>query len=65
MSDKTIRLVVDLTYDADAMHGDDKDDVEWFYNILFGDDLQLGDFGELGDMIGPAKVIAKLTGGKK
>lgn len=63
MSDRTIRLVIDLTYDTDVMHGDDEDSIEWFNSILHGDDLQLGDFGDLGDMIGPVKVVAELTGG--
>ena len=64
MSDRTLRLVVDLTYDPDVMHGDDEDAIEWFNGILHGDDLQLGDFGDLGDMIGAVKVVAELTGGK-
>jgi hypothetical protein len=46
------------------MHGDDEDAIEWFNGILHGDDLQLGDFGDLGDMIGAVKVVAELTGGK-
>jgi hypothetical protein len=64
MSDKTIRLVIDLTYDTDVMHSDDEDSIEWFNGMLYGDDLQLADFGDLGDMIGSVKVIAELTGGK-
>ena len=58
MSDKTIRLTVDLTYNPDTMHGDDEDSIEWFNSMLFGDDLQLVDFGDLGDMIGAVKVVA-------
>ena len=64
MSDRTIRLVIDLTYDADGMHGDCEDAIEWFNGILHGDRLQLGDFGDLGDMIGSVKVVAELTGEK-
>lgn len=63
MSNRTIRLVVDLTYDTDVMHGDCEDAITWFNGILHGDNLQLGDFGDLGDMIGSVKVIAELTGG--
>jgi hypothetical protein len=59
MSDKTIRLVIDLTYDADLIHGNDEESIDWFNRMLFGDDLQLGDFGDLGDMIGSVKVIKK------
>jgi hypothetical protein len=54
---KTIRLTIDLTYEDDVMHGDDLDSVEWFKSILLGDDLQLGAFPHLGDMIGDVKVI--------
>jgi hypothetical protein len=57
MSDKTIRLLIDLTYDSELMHGDDEESIEWFNSILLGDHLQLGEFGDLGDMIGSVKVI--------
>ncbi len=59
MSDKTIRLTVDFTYDTVGMHGDDEDSIEWFYNdILLGDYLQLVDFGDIGDRIGAVKVVS-------
>ena len=54
---RTIRLTIDLTYDDEFMHGSQPGAIEWFTNILLGDDLQLGDFGDLGDMIGPVKVV--------
>ena len=54
---KTIRLTVDLTYDDDVMHGDDQESIEWFHSILLGDNLQLGEFGDLGDMIGSVRVV--------
>ena len=57
MSDKTIRLLIDLTYNQDIMHGDDEESIEWFNEILLGDNLHLGDFGDLGDMIGSVKVV--------
>lgn len=59
MSDKTIRLVVDLTYDTDNMHGDDADSIEWFHNMLLRNDLQLIDCGDLGDMIGSVRVVSQ------
>jgi hypothetical protein len=59
MSDKTIRLLIDLTYDPEIMHGDDEDSIQWFNNILLGDDLHLGDFGDLGDLIGSVKVVPR------
>ena len=56
---KTIRLTVDLTYDQEVMHGDDEEAIAWFNGILAGKDLMLGDFGELGDMIGSVKVVTQ------
>ena len=55
--EKTIRLTIDLTYSPETWHGDDPEAIEWFQSILNGDDLQLGEFGEVGDMIGTVKVV--------
>ena len=52
MSDKTIRLLVDLTYDAEMAHGDKEDAIAWFNDILMSEDLQLCSFSEFGDTIG-------------
>ena len=57
---RTIRLTIELTYDAESMHGDDPDARKWFKDMLHGDDLQLADFGELGDMIGKVRVVPDL-----
>jgi hypothetical protein len=54
---KTIRLTVDLTYDEQVMHGSEPEEIEWFKSILLGDYLELGEFGDLGDMIGSVKVV--------
>jgi hypothetical protein len=54
---KTIRLTVDLTYDEQVMHGNEPEEIEWFKSILLGDYLELGEFGDLGDMIGSVKVV--------
>jgi hypothetical protein len=54
---RTIRLTVDLTYNEQVMHGSEPEEIEWFKSILLGDDLQLGEFGDLGDMIGSVKVV--------
>jgi hypothetical protein len=56
---KTIRLTVDLTYDQEVMHGDEDEAISWFNSILAGKDLMLGDFGELGDMIGSVQVVSR------
>ena len=55
--EKTIRLTIDLTYNAESMHGDDAKAIEWFQGILSGDNLQLGEFFDLGDMIGTVKGV--------
>lgn len=62
MSDKTMRLVIDLTYDPEVMHGDCEDAIKWFNGILYGDYLELGEFYEFGDLFGSVKVIKELTG---
>jgi len=54
---KTIRLTIDLTYDEQVMHGNEPEEIEWFKSILLGDYLELGEFGDLGDMIGSVKVV--------
>jgi len=53
-----LQLTIELDYDAETMHGDEKDAVDWFYNgILRGDNLLLHDNGDIGDTIGTVKVI--------
>jgi hypothetical protein len=54
---KTIRLTIDLTYDETIMHGDDEYSIAWFRDILLGDNLQIHDADEIGDMLGSIKVI--------
>jgi len=54
---RTIRLTIDLTYDEQVMHGNEPEEIEWFKIILLGDNLQLGEFCYLGDMIGSVKVV--------
>ena len=54
---RTIRLTIDLTYDERVMHGNEPEEIEWFKIILLGDNLQLGEFCYLGDMIGSVKVV--------
>jgi hypothetical protein len=54
---KTIRLTIDFTYDDESMHGDEPESIEWFENILLGDNLHLSDFGDIGDVLGSVKVV--------
>jgi hypothetical protein len=55
---KTLKMTVELTYDDTMWHRDDEEDRAWFFNeVLLGADLQLGDVGDVGDMIGDIKVL--------
>jgi len=53
---KTIKLLVELTYNNDTMHGDDPDGIVWFNDEILGDDLILHS-NELGDEVGLIKVL--------
>jgi hypothetical protein len=55
---KTIKIVGELTYDDQLMHGDDPEDIKWFYDlVVMGDSLEVMDFGDLGDNVGKFKVL--------
>jgi hypothetical protein len=55
---KTLKMTVELTYDDSLWHVNDKEDKTWFFDeVLFGPDLQLGDFGDVGDMLGDIRVL--------
>lgn len=52
-----LRLTIELDYDAEMMHGDDPDAIEWFFrDILIEKPLTLHS-NEIGDMIGTVKVL--------
>lgn len=54
---KTLRMNVELTYDADMMHGDGQPEIDWFFNnVILGDNLSLFDKEE-SDFIGDIKVF--------
>lgn len=57
---KTLKLEIELTYEAYLMHGDDKESIDWFYNDILKskrrNDLILHS-NEIGDEIGTVKVI--------
>lgn len=62
MSNKTLRLHVELTYDPDLAHGDDLEAIEWFFSEILmrngiDNDLILH-CNEIGDEIGTIKVIS-------
>ena len=52
---KKLQLVIELEYDDTLMHGDDKDAIRWFYDLLLNpiDEERLLLFStEAGDYIG-------------
>ena len=56
---ETLKMTIELTYDAEIMHGGnkDKESKEWFFNqILKGDNLILHS-NEIGDEVGEVKII--------
>lgn len=57
---RTIKLIVELKYDANMMHGKDKESIDWFYNDILKtkrkNDLILHS-NEIGDEVGEIKVI--------
>jgi hypothetical protein len=56
---KTIKMLIELTYDDKIMHGDDVKEKEWFYNEILlckENTLRLHD-NEIGDDIGDVRVV--------
>ena len=55
-----LKLEIELTYDAENMHGKDKESIDWFFNNILKskrkNDLILHS-DEIGDEIGTVKVI--------
>lgn len=56
---KKIKLLIELEYDDDVMHGDDPESIEWFNEELGSDHLWLWS-NDIGDEIGSIKVLEKL-----
>ena len=55
---KTLKMVVEFTYDAEIMHGDDIDGMQWFFDeILFNEKDLVVYSCEIGDDIAKLKVI--------
>ena len=54
-----IKMVIELEYDDQLYHGDDKDSMEWFYNeILLGKGgLLFLHSNEIGDNVGSVEGI--------
>ena len=55
-----VRMVIELEYDADIMHGDDEGGVEWFLAEVLDEanGLELHS-GHIGDFIGSVVVLEK------
>lgn len=58
---KTLKLVIELTYDDDAMHGNEQESIDWFENDILlqkveGEELHMHS-NEIGDTIGTVKVL--------
>jgi hypothetical protein len=57
---KTLKLLIELEYDDDLMHGADKAATEWFNNEVLKGNLFLDERGELDDTIGTVKILEVL-----
>jgi len=53
---KTIKLLVELTYNNDIMHGDDPDGIVWFNDEILASEI-IAWSNELGDEVGFIKVL--------
>ena len=53
---KTIKMLVELTYNNDTMHGDDPDGIVWFNDEILGSEI-IAWSNELGDEVGFIKVL--------
>lgn len=56
---KTLRLIVDLEYDDEIMHGNDESvKQEWFFDhILLGESGLILHSNDIGDCVGDVKVL--------
>ena len=60
---KILKLEIELKYDAQIMHGNDKESIDWF-NSRRKNNLRLHS-NEIGDELGKVKVIEFLTSSEK
>ena len=55
-----LRLLIELDYEADIMHGDDQDAVRWFDESVLGPGSELYLHSqEIGDFIGAVSVLER------
>lgn len=53
---KTIKMLVELTYDNDVMHEEDADSIAWFKDEVLGGEVVAWS-NEIGDELGFIKVL--------
>lgn len=53
---KTIKMLVELTYDNDVMHEEDADGIAWFNDEVLGGEVVAWS-NEIGDELGFIKVL--------
>jgi hypothetical protein len=53
---KTVKMLVELTYDNDMMHEDDADGIAWFNDEVLGGEVVAWS-NEIGDELGFIKVL--------
>ncbi len=60
---KTIKMVIELEYDNEMMHGEDQEAIDWFQNdILLGKGgLLMLHSNEIGDHVGDVVGVEILT----
>lgn len=64
---KTLRLLIELEYDDNIMHGDDPESTNWFYRVLLDKELDGEPISKddglilhsnfIGDTVGSVKVL--------
>ena len=52
---RKIKMIIELTYDAEMMHGNDPEAIEWFEKEILGGELILHS-NELGDEVGKVRI---------
>lgn len=52
-----VKMLVELEYDAEIIHGDDQDAIGWFFCDILPNDLLILHSNEIGDNIGTIEVL--------
>ena len=52
---RKIKMIIELTYDTEIMHGNDPEAIEWFEKEILGGELILHS-NELGDEVGKVRI---------